>query len=290
MNEYRTFSSRIRRCSIFERLTQLSLSHHTPCMWKLFNRLPRWGLAAMMLLLFEWWPLAAWAFPSVYLSPRIEVSFAGVIDSVDDPTGFTGESIKVGDSFSGHYSIRRADQFSEVSIALQSSAGGDGAFIRRIDYATSFIDDFQVDVGDVVMAGNFDFDVEEFDDFKPEVDVDFVGDTYSVLMTSNHAFGPSFPTHPLFRSEILLRLSDSTGQALTISDDYEAPPIPSPSLAWDQMRLNVAGCLTYTPCLAPGAGFRLSGAISSLQVVPEPSTSLLLGCGIFSLSLRRRNR
>jgi hypothetical protein len=79
--------------------------------------------------------------------------------------------------------------------------------------------------------------------------------------------------------DISWRLFDKTGTALT----SDVLPVTAPDLSeWQSEYFRMDG-----PADTPGTGYAVWGPITSMKLIPEPTTIILLGLGILSLRKRK---
>jgi hypothetical protein len=184
------------------------------------------------------------------------IQISAEVDDVADPYGYLGGKIKVGDIISGRY------VYDSLAPDL-NTWGTQGAYEYRTSPHGVFLSvngfQFQTDPKSV----NFVIDIGN--DYSR-------GDSFFLLSYNNLAL----PTG-IIVSTIAWELDDYTGTALS-SDSL---PTTAPILDdWQLNKLSMAGIPRYQP-------FAVYARVTSAEVIPEPSTMLILGLGALVLRKRR---
>jgi hypothetical protein len=193
----------------------------------------------------------------------ITVGYSGVIDSITDPFGQLPPGIGLGTPFTGTYTVD--------PDAVTGVAQPDTGYVQHIGAGLGSI---ELDVGGNLIG-------------QPLTTVG-IGDVIGGAPFAEdfwNTITPEFETVPLGSLASAVSFSDSTDTR--ISDPFDF--FVNTSLTdWDDPK---AGIWVARGGIGPaGGGFVLlaRGEITSLQVLPEPSTALLMGLGLLGLGARRR--
>jgi hypothetical protein len=196
-------------------------------------------------------PISASAVP-------IEVSFSGVIDEVTASGQLMYPSIFVGSSFSGTY------VFDSVSPGVAYQFGPEA-----FGYAPDFTSSVLIEVEEFIFGAGPPSAVSIANDWLDGVET---VDQWNTQFTNPVSLLVPYGV-VAFRDDTLSRITDAT--------DY----FVNTSLAgWTSARIGVSQFTSGFGDIEQLVG----GTITSLQVIPEPSTALLMGLGLLGLRARRR--
>lgn len=200
---------------------------------------------------------------SLYVLPAkaslVIVQITAEVDRVDDPFGYLGGKIKVGDTITGMYTY-------DLST-LDSNPSPQGAdYVYRNEPSGIFL-----------RVGGFEF---KSDPLTLDFVIEIINDHFSGGLSDIYLL-ISYSNLPLSNGSavggISWTLEDTTGKALS----SDALPTSAPFLNdWGFNFLNFGGGTR-------AQSFAIGGRVTSAEIIPEPATILLLSAWVLLLRKRK---
>ena len=204
--------------------------------------------------------------PALCRANIIKIGFTGLVDQVDDPCNLLENGVHQNDLITGYYTYdsETPDSFPQYS---------DQGVYRHL---TAFY-------GMSLTISSLTFQTDSTDPTNEEFEVDIWNksnyDLYSV--TSGH----NIPLNDEVTVDgIGLSLQDLSGAAIS---SIELPLTPPDLFVWQYKDLSISGAMYPFPTDGSKPIFDISGHVTDIWLIPEPSTLFLLGLGVLLLGKRR---
>jgi len=199
---------------------------------------------------------------SVCLAEQIKIGLVGYVESIDDPYSLLKNGVHQGDSITGFYLYDlNPDAYVYYAGAYKytSTPYGMSLTLGGLTFQTDPTNvDFMISIVNGIPSGGS-------------------GDNYIVESYNN-----LFLSNDVHIERILWQLTDYSYTAIS---SEELPDVPPDLSAWQYDNFTVSGGRGGTPPCFDEI-FQINGHVTSVYLIPEPATLLLLGTG--GLLLRKR--